>query len=79
MAFAEVGSPLAVVVRQHILARLDECGGNRTRTAKALGISVRGLRDKLHEYASQGISIPQRGVGKSPASCRQDLVWSTGD
>lgn len=36
--------------KKHILAMLDRLEGNRTQAAKALGISVRTLRNKLKEY-----------------------------
>lgn len=42
--------PLAEMEKRHILAALEKCGGNRTHAAKLLGISVRTLRNKLHEY-----------------------------
>lgn len=36
--------------KEHILKALEICNGNRTHAAKILGISVRTLRNKLHEY-----------------------------
>lgn len=42
--------PLAEVEREHILRILDACGANRTRAAQVLDISIRTLRNKLHEY-----------------------------
>lgn len=39
------------VVKGHILAVLGECGGNRTKAAKALGISRRALLRKLEKYS----------------------------
>jgi len=36
--------------KRHILAALDKCKGNRTHAAKLLDISIRTLRNKLHEY-----------------------------
>lgn len=38
-----------------ILKTLKEQGGNRTWTAKKLGISVRTLRNKLNEYKGEGV------------------------
>ncbi|MDB5326199.1 MAG: uncharacterized protein JWM57_1768 [Phycisphaerales bacterium] len=38
------------VERRHILSVLDQQGGNRTATAKALGISRRTLQYRLAEY-----------------------------
>ena len=42
--------PLAELEKQQILAALDRTKGNRTHAAKLLGISIRTLRNKLHEY-----------------------------
>jgi DNA-binding NtrC family response regulator len=36
--------------KQHILRVLEACDGNRTQAAKHLDISIRTLRNKLHEY-----------------------------
>jgi hypothetical protein len=47
-------SPLAEVEKLHILDVLEACAGNRTRAADILGISIRTLRNKLHEYKSAG-------------------------
>ena len=41
---------LSEMERQLILKTLDDFGGNRTKTAEALGITVRTLRNKLKEY-----------------------------
>ncbi len=41
-----------------ILRKLERTGGNRTQAATELGISVRTLRNKLHLYQEQGVSIP---------------------
>jgi DNA-binding NtrC family response regulator len=45
-----MGQSLADVEKTHILESLKEAGGNRTRAARSLGISVRHLRRKLHAY-----------------------------
>ena len=43
------GGRLSRVERATILATLEECGHNKTQTAKKLGISRRALIYKLHE------------------------------
>ncbi len=40
--------------RQHILQLLEECGGNRSRVARILGISRRTVYRKLREYGIDG-------------------------
>lgn len=49
---ASAGSlpPLAEMEKRHILAALEQCKGNRTHAAKLLDVSIRTLRNKLHEY-----------------------------
>ena len=42
---------LADIEKKYILRVLEAEGGNRTRTAKVLGISLRGLRYKLKAYS----------------------------
>jgi two-component system response regulator FlrC len=41
---------LRAMEKEAILETLKQTGGNRTQTAKILGISVRTLRNKLKEY-----------------------------
>ncbi|MFQ6757151.1 MAG: sigma-54-dependent Fis family transcriptional regulator [Deltaproteobacteria bacterium] len=55
-AAMEIGTQtLREVERQMILQALQANDNNRTHAAEILGISVRTLRNKLHEYRSQGI------------------------
>jgi Bacterial regulatory protein, Fis family len=49
---------LAAVEQRHILSALHFFGNNRTHAAKALGISIRGLRMKLRQYETEGVSVP---------------------
>lgn len=49
---------LLEVERRHILNTLYLCGSNRALTAKALGVSVRSLRIKLHQYEKAGFAVP---------------------
>ncbi len=58
---ALVGRTVAEVERDLILETLKHCLGNRTRAANILGISIRTLRNKLNEYASDGVPIPPPG------------------
>lgn len=45
-----VGYSMKEVEKLMILATLEECEGHRKKTAEVLGISERGLRDKLKSY-----------------------------
>ena len=56
-----VGQTVADVERDLILDTLDHCLGNRTHAAKILGISIRTLRNKLHEYTGAGITVAEPG------------------
>jgi regulatory Fis family protein len=46
-----------------LLKTLNRFGGNRTRASIALGISIRGTPDKLHNFTAQGIDIPEGHSG----------------
>jgi len=46
---------LADLEKRHIYAALDHCKGNRTHAAKLLDVSIRTLRNKLHEYNGTGV------------------------
>lgn len=41
---------LAEIEKNHILSALNHCNGNRTHAANLLDVSIRTLRNKLHEY-----------------------------
>jgi DNA-binding NtrC family response regulator len=57
----QIGRTLADVERDLILGTLRHCHGNRTHAANILGISLRTLRNKLNEYAGQGVPVPPPG------------------
>ncbi|PYF04385.1 two component Fis family sigma54 specific transcriptional regulator [Rhodopseudomonas faecalis] len=59
---ALVGRTVADVERDLILETLKHCLGNRTHAANILGISIRTLRNKLNEYADDGLAIPPAGA-----------------
>jgi two-component system, response regulator FlrC len=58
---ALVGRTVAEVERDLILETLKHCLGNRTHAANVLGISIRTLRNKLNEYAADGLAVPPPG------------------
>ncbi|MFL5083562.1 MAG: sigma-54 interaction domain-containing protein, partial [Xanthobacteraceae bacterium] len=62
---ALVGRTVADVERDLILETLKHCLGNRTHAANILGISIRTLRNKLNEYADEGVPIPPPGSGEA--------------
>jgi DNA-binding NtrC family response regulator len=49
---------LASVEREAILAALRQSGGNRSETARQLGISRRALYNKLAAYEREGHTVP---------------------
>jgi len=53
-----VGRKVGEVERDLILETLQHTSGNRTHAAAMLGISIRTLRNKLHEYVQQGTRVP---------------------
>ena len=55
--------PLAELERRQILLAVEHCKGNRTHAAKKLGISIRTLRNKLHEY---GVASKGEGDAEHP-------------
>jgi Fis family transcriptional regulator len=54
-----VGTPIAEIERDLILATLRQTRGNRTHAAKLLGLSVRTVRNKLAAYANGGFAVPE--------------------
>jgi hypothetical protein len=53
-----VGSPISGIERDLILETLAHTHGNRTVSARLLGVSVRTLRNKITEYSAEGLDIP---------------------
>ena len=54
-----VGSPIREIERDLILETLVNTDGNRTASARLLGVSVRTLRNKIIEYAAEGVDVPR--------------------
>ena len=53
-----IGSTVEAIERELVLQTLVRCDGNRTRAARVLGLSVRTLRNKIRQYASDGVDVP---------------------
>lgn len=60
---ALIGRTVAAVECDLIVETLKHCFGNRTHAANILGISLRTLRNRLNEYATDGVPIPPPGGG----------------
>jgi two-component system response regulator FlrC len=60
-----VGRSVAEVERELILQTLRHTSGNRTHAAVILGISIRALRNKLRDYAAEGVPVPPPMLGIS--------------
>ena len=60
---ALVGRKMEEVERDLILETLGQTLGNRTHAATILGISIRALRNKLRDYAAQGLPVPPPTAG----------------
>jgi DNA-binding NtrC family response regulator len=72
---AEVGITLDEMERRLILKTLEREGGNKTRTANILGISVRTLRNKLNRYRRESKGTP-RAASPAKAGPRKAAAGS---
>lgn len=57
------GMTISEAERRLIMKTLEHTGQNRTQAARLLGISIRTLRNKLHEYVFQKMTIQERFDG----------------
>ena len=53
-----IGSTVEEIERELVLQTLARCDGNRTHAARVLGLSVRTMRNKIKQYATDGVDIP---------------------
>jgi DNA-binding NtrC family response regulator len=56
-----IGSTVEAIERELVLQTLARCDGNRTHAARMLGVSVRTLRNKIRQYATDGLDVPAHG------------------
>ena len=61
-----VGHTIDEVESKLILHTLICYCGSRTRSASILGISIRCMRNKIHEYEDLGIDVPSPGEPRVP-------------
>ena len=54
-----VGSRISDVERRLIFATLQQCNGSKVQAAAALGVSVKTLYNRLHEYGVIGEATPE--------------------
>ena len=64
VAHLPIGQKMRVVETRFIIETLREHNGNRTHSAKTLGISLRTLRNKINEFLNEGFEVPQPTLGK---------------
>ena len=54
-----VGTNLADAERWMIFATLQKCGGNKTRAAALLGVSLKTLYNRLNAYRAEGVAMDE--------------------
>lgn len=54
----QLGSKLCDAERSLIFATLEHCGGNKTRAAETLGVSLKTLYNRLNEYRTGSVERP---------------------
>ncbi len=62
-----VGSTLKEVETKFILKTISHHNGNRTHSAKTLGISLRTLRNKINEFQIEGLDVAEPTKGRALA------------
>ena len=67
-----VGLPVKDIERDLVLETLASTDGNRTTSARLLGMSVRTLRKKITEYSADGLEVTPRRGGSSPRGKEED-------
>jgi two-component system, NtrC family, response regulator AtoC len=76
----ELAAFLAAAEREHIVAALREAGGNRSRAARALGISRATLYEKLSRHGlGTGTDADNSGATTAELSDRPDTVSGLSD
>ena len=68
-----VGTSIADMERAMIMATLKRCGGNKTRTAAMLGVSLKTLYNRLNAYRALDMAdLPGEHLeGKQPTAAEK--------
>jgi DNA-binding NtrC family response regulator len=61
-----IGATVEEIERELVLQTLARCEGNRTHAARLLGFSVRTLRNKIRQYAADGLDVPAHSHAGTP-------------
>jgi DNA-binding NtrC family response regulator len=61
-----VGHTVEEVERELIVHTLTHYHGSRTQSASVLGISIRCIRNKIHDYEDLGIAVAAPGEPRFP-------------
>lgn len=57
LLYIPVGTSIAEAERWMIFATLRKCGGNKTRAAALLGVSLKTLYNRLNAYRAEGLEV----------------------
>ncbi len=57
LLYIPVGTSIAEAERWMIFATLKKCGGNKTRAAALLGVSLKTLYNRLNAYRGEGLEV----------------------
>ena len=63
-----VGSPISAVERDLVLETLAHTHGNRTVSARLLGVSVRTLRNRIAQYSAEARTTTKQPVTAPPST-----------
>ena len=63
-----IGSTIEAIERELVLQTLARCHGNRTHAARVLGLSVRTMRNKIRQYATDWRRHSRAQLGRRQGS-----------
>jgi DNA-binding NtrC family response regulator len=68
-----VGLPIKDIERDLVLETLARTDGNRTASARLLGLSIRTLRNKITAYSADGVAVTPAGGAEKDGRPAPDL------